>query len=139
MRRDLDWACGGAALQGAAAIPTDLPLFVNAGVWALIDPLHDVDQMLLLLDWVGLPPAALVIEFSEREAVHDLDRLHEVMEAYRGEGFRFSIDDVGEGHSTLDMLAAGAPEFIKIARSLVAGADHAGARAAISAVVAFAR
>ena len=139
LHRDLDWACRRAAVHGAAGIPRGVPLFVNAGVWALVDPLHDVDQMLLLLEWVGMTPSAVVIELSEREAVHDLELLGSVMESYRAEGFRFSIDDVGEGHSTLDMLAAGAPEYIKIARSLVAGAEQAGARAAINAVVAFAR
>jgi EAL domain-containing protein (putative c-di-GMP-specific phosphodiesterase class I) len=85
-----------------------------------------------------ISPGAVVLELSEREAVHDLDRLGTVMDAYRANGFRFAIDDVGEGHSTLDVLAAGAPEYIKIARSLVAAADRPGARAAICAVVAFA-
>jgi diguanylate cyclase (GGDEF)-like protein len=137
--RDLDWACRRAAVRRARELPAGVPLFINVGVWALIDPLHDVDQMLLLLRWTGIDPGDVVLELSEREAVHDLDRLREVLAAYRSYGFRFSIDDVGEGHSTLDMLAAGAPDYIKIARSLVAAADHAGARAAINAVVAFAR
>jgi diguanylate cyclase (GGDEF)-like protein len=139
LHRDLDWACRRAAVRRAHELPEGVPLFLNVGVWALIDPLHDVDQMLLLLRWNGIAPRDVVLELSEREAVHDLDRLRTVMAAYRAHGFRFSIDDVGEGHSTLDMLAAGAPDYIKIARSLVASADHAGSRAAINAVVAFGR
>jgi diguanylate cyclase (GGDEF)-like protein len=139
LHRDLDWACRRAAVRTAAELPGGVPLFLNVGVWALIDPLHDVDQMLLLLRWTGISPSDVVLELSEREAVHDLDRLRTVMAAYRAHGFRFSIDDVGEGHSTLDMLAAGAPDYIKIARSLVSSADHPGARAAINAVVAFGR
>jgi diguanylate cyclase (GGDEF)-like protein len=139
LHRDLDWACRRAAVRQAHALPPGVPLFLNVGVWALIDPIHDVDQMLLLLRWMGIAPRDIVLELSEREAVHDLDRLRTVMSAYRAHGFRFSIDDVGEGHSTLDMLAAGGPDYIKIARSLVAAADHPGARAAILAVVAFAR
>ncbi len=139
LHRDLDWACRRAAVRWAHELPAGAPLFLNVGVWALIDPLHDVDQMLLLLRWTGIDPRDVVLELSEREAVHDLDRLRAVMAAYRVHGFRFSIDDVGEGHSTLDMLAAGAPDFIKIARSLVSSADHPGARAAINAVVAFGR
>jgi diguanylate cyclase (GGDEF)-like protein len=138
LHRDLDWACRRAAVRGAAGLPEGVPLFLNVGVWALMDPLHDVDQMLLLLRWMDIPPTSVVLELSEREAVHDLDRLRTVMAAYRAHGLRFSIDDVGEGHSTLDMLAAGSPDFIKIARSLVAAADLPGPRAAISAVVAFA-
>jgi len=139
LHRDLDWACRRAAVRRAGELSGGVPLFLNVGVWALIDPLHDVDQMLLLLRWTGISPGDMVLELSEREAVHDLDRLRAVMAAYRAHGFRFSIDDVGEGHSTLDMLAAGAPDYIKIARSLVSSADHPGARAAINAVVAFGR
>jgi diguanylate cyclase (GGDEF)-like protein len=139
LHRDLDWACRRAAVRSAHELPAGVPLFLNVGVWALIDPLHDVDQMLLLLRSTGVEPSDVVLELSEREAVHDLDRLRTVMAAYRSHGFRFSIDDVGEGHSTLDMLAAGAPDYIKIARSLVSAADHPGARAAINAVVAFGR
>ena len=139
LHRDLDWVCRRAALEGAAALPAGSPLFLNVSAWALIDPLHDVDQMLLLLDVAGLRPADVVLELSERESLHDLERLRTVLAAYRGHGFRFSIDDVGEGHSTLDMLAAGSPEFVKIAGSVVAAADRPGARAAIQAVVGFAR
>jgi diguanylate cyclase (GGDEF)-like protein len=139
LHRDLDWACRRAAMRQARLLPPGAPLFLNVGVWALIDPLHDVDQMLLLLRWTGIAPGDVVLELSEREAVHDLDRLRAVMAAYRAHGFRFSIDDVGEGHSTLDMLAAGAPNYIKIARSLVSAADRPGPRAAINAVVAFGR
>jgi diguanylate cyclase (GGDEF)-like protein len=139
LHRDLDWACRRAAVRRARELPAGAPLFINVGVWALIDPLHDVDQMLLLLRWTGIEPGSVVLELSEREAVHDLERLRTVMDAYRAHGFRFSIDDVGEGHSTLDMLAAGAPDYIKVARSLVMAAELPGARAAINAVVAFAR
>jgi len=52
---------------------------------------------------------------------------------------RFALDDVGDGHSTLELLTAANPEFIKIARSLTVTASHAGSRAAIKAVVSFAR
>ena len=138
LHRDLDWLCRRAALRGASGLPPDAPVFVNVSAWSLIDPMHDVDQMLLMLDWAELAPTGVVLEMSEREAVHDLERLGEVMNAYRDAGFRFSIDDVGEGHSTLDTLAAGAPEYIKIARSLVAASHSDGAGAAINAVVAFA-
>jgi EAL domain-containing protein (putative c-di-GMP-specific phosphodiesterase class I) len=48
------------------------------------------------------------------------------------------MDDVGEGHSTLEILAAGAPEFIKIASSLTRSADQPGPRA-VEVLVTFAR
>jgi EAL domain-containing protein (putative c-di-GMP-specific phosphodiesterase class I) len=95
--------------------------------------------MMLLLRWARRSPWDVVLEISEREAVSDMPRFVEVLSQYRNHGFRFAMDDVGEGHSTLEVLAAASPEYIKIARSLTLGTEAAGPRAAISALVAFGR
>jgi diguanylate cyclase len=136
--RDLDWLCRRAALAGAAWVPAGIPVFVNCNLSGLVDPVHRVDQMLLVLEAAGRAPEDVVLEITERELVGDLSRLKMVVTAYRREGFRFAVDDVGEGHSTLEVLAATSPDFVKIARSLVIDAATAGPRAAIRAVVAFA-
>jgi diguanylate cyclase (GGDEF)-like protein len=137
--RDLDWLCRRTALTCAVDMPLGASLFVNVGVSALLDPLHDVDQMLLLLEHAGRRPEDVVLEITEREAVRDMARFSEVLALYRESGFRFAIDDVGEGHSTLEVLATASPEFIKLARSLMISAGRPGPRSAIHAVVAFAR
>lgn len=139
LMRDLDWLCRRAAVQHSHGLPEATPLFVNVGVSALLDPLHDVDQMLLVLRWAGREPREVVLEITEREVVSDLRRFEEVIATYRAHGFRFAIDDVGEGHSTLEVLASSNPEYIKVARSLTISCDRVGPRSAIHAVVAFAR
>lgn len=136
--RDLDWLCRRAALAGATWVPAGIPVFINCNLSGLVDPVHRVDQMMLVLQACGRDPVDVVLEITERELVGDLSRLKMVVGAYRREGFRFAVDDVGEGHSTLEVLAATSPDFVKIARSLVIEAGSAGPRAAIRAVVAFA-
>ena len=136
--RDIDWLCRRAAVHQAHRLPADSLLFVNVGIVALLDPLHDVDQMLLLCRWGGRTPDSVVLEITEREAVHDRGRFRDVLALYREAGFRFAMDDVGEGHSTLEMLAAGSPEFIKVATSLTQAASKPGANAAIRALTTFA-
>jgi len=136
--RDLDWLCRRAALAGATWMPPGMPLFINCGISGLLDPLHRVDQMLLVLEAVGRAPSDVVLEITERELVGDLNRLRQVVRTYRQQGFRFAIDDVGEGHSTLEVLAATEPEFVKVARSLVVEAWNRGPQAAIRALAAFA-
>ena len=136
--RDLDWLCRRAALREARSLPAGSTLFVNVGVSALLDPVHDVDQMLLLVGWAGRHPSDVVLEITERELVLDTARLGEVLASYRAQGFRFAVDDVGDGHSTLEMLAAAVPEFVKISGRLTRGAAGVGPRSAIRAVVAFA-
>ena len=138
--RDLDWLCRRMALDGARELDDGTLLFINVGVPALVDPLHDIDQMLLLTSWAQRQPEDVVLELSEREAVSDRLRLREVLTAYRYYGFRFALDDVGEGHSTIEVLATARPEFIKIARGLTRGPGHTidGNLAAIAALVTFA-
>jgi EAL domain-containing protein (putative c-di-GMP-specific phosphodiesterase class I) len=136
--RELDWLARRAAVQGAAGLPQGHPIFINCSVGALLNPVHDVDQMLLLLEWAEQSPANVVLEITEREAFDDLARFRDVLASYRAHGFRFAIDDVGEGRSTLEVLAAAEPEYVKIARSLTASSQLLGPRSALRAVVAFA-
>jgi diguanylate cyclase (GGDEF)-like protein len=135
--RDIDWLCRRAAVNGASALPEGCTIFVNVGVRALLDPVHDVDQMLLLMQWARVAPTRVVLEISEREAVHDLHRFKEVLKNYRREGFRFALDDVGEGHSTFEVLAAAEPEYIKLARYLTVDSAMGGRRAMVRALVEF--
>ncbi|MGH7687174.1 MAG: diguanylate cyclase [Candidatus Dormibacteria bacterium] len=138
--RDLDWLARRAAVDGARSLPRGALLFINVGVLALVDPLHDIDQMFLLLNWAGRRPDDVVLELSEREAVTDRARLRAVLSSYRYHGFRFAIDDVGEGHSTIEVLATARPEFIKVAGTLSRGPGSTvdGNVAAIAALVTFA-
>jgi diguanylate cyclase (GGDEF)-like protein len=137
--RALDWLCRRAALGGARDLPPGCRLFINVGLWALLDPMHGVDQMLLLLQWAGRRPQDIVLEISEREALTDFERLRQVLADYRSAGFAFALDDIGEGHSTLEVLAAADPEYIKLARGLTQAVDRPGSRAAVLALVEFAR
>jgi len=139
MVRELDHLCRRTAIGIATGLNTGLPLFINVSVAALLDPLHDVDQLLLMLSWAGRRPQDVVLEVSERESVTNVPRLAAVLGAYREAGIRFALDDVGEGRSTFETLAAARPEFIKIATSFTQRVDEVGPRATILAALAFAR
>jgi diguanylate cyclase (GGDEF)-like protein len=137
--RELDHLCRRTAVDVGAGLSPGLPLFINVSVAALLDPLHDVDQLLLLLRWAGRNPQDVVLEVSERESVTNIARLVTVLAAHREHGIRFALDDVGEGRSTFETLAAARPEFIKIATSFTQRVDQVGPRATILAALAFAR
>ena len=137
--RDLDWICRKAAFRDAGRLPDGATLFVNVSASAFLDPMHDVDQLLMLLRWGRWTAARTVLELGEHEPISDLRRLAAVLARYRAEGVRFALDDVGEGHWTLELLAAAEPEFIKVARSLTMTASRDASRAAIEAALAFGR
>lgn len=136
--RDLDWVSRRAAFEGARGLPSRALLFVNVSARALLDPVHNTDQMLLLLRWTGLNSEDVVLEISEREVIRNLGRFRTVLADYRRHGFRFALDDVGEGHSTLEVLEAAGAEFIKLAGRLTEHAQEASAAGAIRAVATFA-
>lgn len=136
--RDMDWMCRRACLEQSRALIRDDLLFINVGVPALLSPMHPVDQMVMLLQSSGWDPHDIVLEITERDLVSDLERLEEVLGEYRGVGFRFAVDDVGDGHSTLEVLAAACPEYVKIARRMTSHVERPGSRAAVRAVIAFA-
>ncbi|MBJ7609008.1 MAG: GGDEF and EAL domain-containing protein [Candidatus Dormibacteraeota bacterium] len=134
---DLDWVCRRAALASLWKLPRDSTLFLPVTAGALLDPVHDVDQMLLLLDAAGAAPSRLVLELTERETIGDRGRLRRVLATYREHGFRVALDDVGEGRSTLKVLAATVPDYLKLTRGLAAN-ETRGAQGVIAAAVAFA-
>ena len=136
--RDLDWVCRRRAVEDAKHLPAGAALFLNISAAALLDPVHGVDQLLLLLSSAGRAPKTVVLEITEHERIRDYDRLGEVLALYRAEGIRFALDDVGEGHSTLELLAASGSEYLKLGRSLTMTSSRMGSKAAMHATLAFA-
>jgi diguanylate cyclase (GGDEF)-like protein/PAS domain S-box-containing protein len=136
--RDLDWLCRRTAVRDAGPLQRTALLFINVSVHALLDPLHDVDQMVLLMRSAERAPETVIFEISERDPISNIARLRQVLASYRAEGFRFALDDVGEGHSTLEVLTTAQPAYIKVARSLACSVHAPGPRAAVEALVTFA-
>jgi diguanylate cyclase (GGDEF)-like protein len=136
--RDLDWLCRRACLDAARRLPPSVDLLLNISVPAFMAAVHPVDQLLMLAEWAEREPSSMILEITERDLVADLEPFQAQLRAYRRHGFRFAIDDIGDGHSTLEVLAAAEPEYVKVARKLVHAVDERSSRAAISAIVAFA-
>lgn len=136
--RDLDWACRRRAIEAAGRLPRGVPLFLNVSAGALCDPMHPVDQMELLLTWASLRPQEVVLEITERERINDSARLQATVALYRDAGFRFAVDDLGEGHGSMATLVSIAPEFQKLAKAMLVRDDPAAA-GLIAAVVGFSK
>jgi EAL domain-containing protein (putative c-di-GMP-specific phosphodiesterase class I) len=136
---ELDALCRVAALEGARSLPPDSILCLNVSAGALLRPTADAAELLRLLEKTGRSPQATILEISERERIRDLDHLMAVLATYRRQGVRIAIDDVGEGHTTFELLAASGAEYLKLGRTLTMAASRNGTRASILAAVTFAR
>lgn len=61
----------------------------------------------------------VVLEISEREALHDIETKLEVANRWRRLGYKFAIDDFGAGFVSLPFVARLVPDYIKIDRSTI--------------------
>jgi diguanylate cyclase (GGDEF)-like protein len=78
-----------------------------------------VERVDAALRATGTPPAALVIEITESDAMRDPVRSLSVLQALDGLGVRLSIDDFGTGHSSLAYLDRLPVHEVKIDQSFV--------------------
>lgn len=59
----------------------------------------------------------VILEISEREAIHNIENHLEIASQWRALGYKFAIDDFGAGFISLPFIARLIPEYIKIDRS----------------------
>lgn len=123
MLLELETACLTLSMQRASFIPKDQLLFLN------LDPLlisagYFKDNFFPA--HCGISPAQVTIEITERTCIKNFDKLSMALMSFKDLGVKISIDDVGEGYSSLNAIAVLKPEFVKININLVrnAHADH---------------
>ncbi len=61
----------------------------------------------------------IVLEITERSAISDFDVFYQNLNKFREEGFKFAVDDVGGGYSSLESIVETKPELVKIDRHIV--------------------
>jgi diguanylate cyclase (GGDEF)-like protein len=129
MQSAVDLACVRAGLQAASNIG-EADLFVNVLIGTLVDH-SGVAALDRAVSDAKVDPAAVVLEFSEREPVPDLALLQRIAAELRARGFRIAVDDAGAGHASMRVIAELRPEFIKVDRSLITAIDADRARRAL--------
>jgi EAL domain-containing protein (putative c-di-GMP-specific phosphodiesterase class I) len=100
-------------------LPPDVKLFVNLHPEELADPAR------LVRGLEPLVPHArrVVLEITERCRAMDVRGWQTSVEQLMERGFELAVDDLGSGYSSLSVLAALRPRFIKIDMSLIRDID----------------
>jgi EAL domain-containing protein (putative c-di-GMP-specific phosphodiesterase class I)/CheY-like chemotaxis protein len=60
-----------------------------------------------------------VFELTERAAIEDYAQFRELLNEFRAKGIEVAIDDAGSGYASLEAIAALAPDYLKVTKSLV--------------------
>jgi EAL domain-containing protein (putative c-di-GMP-specific phosphodiesterase class I) len=77
-----------------------------------------------VLKQTDFAPQRLEIEITEREHVHEIDRLAAGLQALGALGVRIALDDFGTGSANLTLLSALPIHKLKIDRSFISNIEH---------------
>jgi len=69
-------------------------------------------------------PQRFVFELTERAAIEDYAVFRKLLDDIRERGVEIAIDDAGSGYASLEAIAALAPNYLKITKSLVTALAH---------------
>lgn len=109
----LDRVCRMTAVKYAAALKGE-KAFINFIPTSIYSPEFCLRSTISLSQQLGVNPKSLVFEVVETEKVDDLDHLKKILAYYKEKGFDYALDDVGEGYSTIEMLADLKPKYMKL-------------------------
>jgi EAL domain-containing protein (putative c-di-GMP-specific phosphodiesterase class I) len=120
---ELDCLCRELALKGARDLPRGAKLFLNCLPASVHDPVFQPPRIREALEGLGLGPADLVLEISERQAITSYAVFRDAIATFAELGFGIAVDDMGAGYSSLATALELRPGFLKIDRSLITGID----------------
>lgn len=120
----LDRLCRMAAVSYSAVLKKKT--FINFIPTSIYSPEFCLQSTVKLANTLGIDPNQLVFEVVESEQVDDIEHLKSILNYYKDKGFKYALDDVGEGYSTLEMLKDIQPHYMKLDMKYVQGvsADH---------------
>jgi blue light- and temperature-responsive anti-repressor len=78
-----------------------------------------------------IDPSRIVLEIGQEKLSDDVARFGKIIDEYRGEGLKISINQFGAGRAGLNLLEPYRPEMISLNEHLVRGIESNGPRQAI--------
>ena len=105
--------------QAYPLLPAAQKLFINFAPGVVYNPRVCLATTFAACRAVGADFSRLVFEVTESEAFPDLALLGEILQAYRAQGARVALDDLGAGHTGLLYLRELRPDLVKLDRGLV--------------------
>lgn len=129
---NLDRAARVKAVEEAAGLGLESNVFINFNPTSIYDPTHCLRSTMSAIGSSDLSPDRVVFEVTESEQIEDGRHLRNILDFYRKSGFGIALDDLGAGHSSLNLLVALRPDFVKLDMGLLRDVDREPYRAAIA-------
>ncbi|MDB6096941.1 MAG: eal domain protein [Francisellaceae bacterium] len=111
------------AIQEAGKHEIKSKIFINFVPTSIYDPNFCLKTMRNTLGKTNLKNEQLVFEVVESDKVTDVNHLNKILKYYRDHNFKIALDDLGSGHSTLNLLSELKPDYVKLDLQLVRNVD----------------
>jgi EAL domain-containing protein (putative c-di-GMP-specific phosphodiesterase class I) len=115
----LDLAARLSAIREAVRHGLDVPVFINFTPSAIYDPAFCLRSTVAAITEARIPAHHVVFEVIESDHAPDASHLLSIIDYYRRAGFRVALDDLGAGHSSLNLLHQLRPDIVKLDMALV--------------------
>ncbi|HEX7153387.1 MAG TPA: EAL domain-containing protein [Thermoanaerobaculia bacterium] len=117
----LAWALEAIALEGALKRLRQIDLLdrkflLNLEAEMFVESEFRIHEM---VSYFSEKRGHFVFELTERAAIEDYAVFRELLNEFRAKGIEVAIDDAGSGYASLEAIAALAPDYLKITKSLV--------------------
>lgn len=134
----LEMLCRKKALGNVKGLNIPGKIFLNVSPALFQTSDHERGITATLLEELQLERSRIVFELTERTVIEDYELFLRGVAHYREQGYSIAIDDLGSGYAGLQILARLEPEYVKLARFLIANIDRSSTRQAlVEALVAF--
>lgn len=127
----LEILCRKKALKNVRDLTIPGKIFLNVSPALFQSSDHERGITASLLDELQIERSRIVFELTERTVIEDYDLFLRGVAHYREQGYSIAIDDLGSGYAGLQMLASLEPEYVKLARFLIANIDQSRTKQAL--------
>ncbi|WP_456077673.1 EAL domain-containing protein [Hyalangium gracile] len=115
----LDLAARTTAIREAQRHGLRVPIFINFTPTAIYDPAYCLRSTVATIKEANIAPRNVVFEVIETDHAEDTRHLRSIIDFYRQAGFRVALDDLGAGHSSLNLIHQLRPDIIKLDMELI--------------------
>jgi EAL domain-containing protein (putative c-di-GMP-specific phosphodiesterase class I)/FixJ family two-component response regulator len=117
----LAWALEAIALEGALKRLQQVDLGDRKFLLNLEAEMFEESEFRIheMVSYFAAHRGNFVFELTERAAIEDYAQFRELLDEFRKKGIEVAIDDAGSGYASLEAIAALAPDYLKITKSLV--------------------
>ena len=120
LEADIDRRCIETALDEAVMFPHSMPMHINIHASTIADDLELVDFIAWSARAHEIDLQRIVIDIVDDHPAY-ATRLRRGLQSLREAGISLALDDIGSGHSSLQMILECRPDYFKIDRHLIAG------------------